>query len=62
MHEEIIPLESFKYHFNDFYKSHGIGISIINWIEQWLTDRRQKGFSDVAFLTSETHVGREKKG
>ena len=21
-------------------KSHGIGISIINWIEQWLTDRR----------------------
>ena len=23
-------------------KSHGIGISIINWIEQWLTDRRQK--------------------
>ena len=22
-------------------KSHGIGISIINWIEQWLTDRRQ---------------------
>ena len=23
-------------------KSHGIGISIINWIEQWLSDRRQK--------------------
>ena len=22
-------------------KFHGIGISIINWIEQWLTDRRQ---------------------
>ena len=22
-------------------KSHGIGISIIHWIEQWLTDRRQ---------------------
>ena len=22
-------------------KSHGMGISIINWIEQWLTDRRQ---------------------
>ena len=22
-------------------KSHGIGISKINWIEQWLTDRRQ---------------------
>ena len=21
--------------------SHGIGISIINWIEQWFTDRRQ---------------------
>ena len=21
-------------------KSHGIGIRIINWIEQWLTDRR----------------------
>ena len=23
-------------------KSNGIGISIINWIEQWLTDRRQR--------------------
>ena len=23
-------------------KSHGIGISKINWIEQWLTDRRQR--------------------
>ena len=23
-------------------KSHGIGISIINWIEQWITDRRQR--------------------
>ena len=23
-------------------KSHGIGISIINWIVQWLTDRRQR--------------------
>ena len=23
-------------------KSHGIGISVINWIEQWLTDRRQR--------------------
>ena len=23
-------------------KSHGIGISIISWIEQWLTDRRQR--------------------
>ena len=23
-------------------KSHGIGISIINWIEQWLTGRRQR--------------------
>ena len=23
-------------------KSHGIGISIIKWIEQWLTDRRQR--------------------
>ena len=22
-------------------KSHGIGISIINWIEQWLTDRTE---------------------
>ena len=22
-------------------KSHGMGISMINWIEQWLTDRRQ---------------------
>ena len=24
-------------------KSHGMGNSIINWIEQWLTDRRQSG-------------------
>ena len=23
-------------------KSHGIGISIINWIEQWHSDRRQR--------------------
>ena len=23
-------------------KSHGMGISIINWIEQWLTDRKQR--------------------
>ncbi len=23
-------------------KSHGIGNSIINWIEQWLTDKRQR--------------------
>ena len=23
-------------------KSHGIGISIINWIDQWFTDRRQR--------------------
>ena len=23
-------------------KPHGIGISIIHWIEQWLTDRRQR--------------------
>ena len=23
-------------------KSHGIGNSIINWIEHWLTDRRQR--------------------
>ena len=23
-------------------KSHGVGDSIINWIEQWLTDRRQR--------------------
>ena len=23
-------------------KSHGMGNSIINWIEQWLTDRRQR--------------------
>ena len=23
-------------------KSHGMGSSIINWIEQWLTDRRQR--------------------
>ena len=25
-------------------KSHGMGNSIINWIEQWLTDRRQRVF------------------
>ena len=25
-----------------FIKSHGMGNSIINWIEQWLTDRRQR--------------------
>ena len=23
-------------------KSHGMGNSIVNWIEQWLTDRRQR--------------------
>ena len=23
-------------------KSHGVGNSIINWIEQWLTNRRQR--------------------
>ena len=23
-------------------KSHGMGNCIINWIEQWLTDRRQR--------------------
>ena len=23
-------------------KSHGMGNNIINWIEQWLTDRRQR--------------------
>ena len=23
-------------------KSHGVGNSIINWVEQWLTDRRQR--------------------
>ena len=23
-------------------KSHGMGHSIINWVEQWLTDRRQR--------------------
>ena len=23
-------------------KSHGIGNSTVNWIEQWLTDRRQR--------------------
>ena len=27
-------------------KSHGTGISIINWIEQWLTDRRQRAVVD----------------
>ena len=24
------------------FKSHGMGNSIINWIEQWLTDRNQR--------------------
>ena len=28
-------------------KSHGTGISIINWIEQWLSDRRQSVVVDV---------------
>ena len=27
-------------------KSHGMGNSIINWIEQWLTDRRQRVVED----------------
>ena len=27
-------------------KSHGMGNSIINWIEQWLTDRRQTAVVD----------------
>ena len=27
-------------------KSHGMGNSIINWIEQWLTDRRQRRVVD----------------
>ena len=27
-------------------KSHGIGISIINWTEQWLTDSRQSVVAD----------------
>ena len=27
-------------------KSHGMGISIINWIEQWLTGRRQRVVAD----------------
>ena len=27
-------------------KSNGIGISIINWMEQWLSDRRQIGVVD----------------
>ena len=27
-------------------KSHGMGNSIINWIEQWLTDRRQRVVAD----------------
>ena len=29
-------------HIKDYYlKAHGVGEGIINWIEQWLTDRRQ---------------------
>ena len=31
-------------------KSHGMGNSIINWIEQWLTDRRQRVVVDGEFL------------
>ena len=27
-------------------KSHGMGNSIVNWIEQWLTDRRQRVVMD----------------
>ena len=30
-------------------KSHGMGNSIINWIEQWLTDRRQRVVVDGEF-------------
>ena len=30
-------------------KSHGMGNSIINWIEQWLTDRRQRVVIDGEF-------------
>ena len=28
-------------------KSHGIGISIIHWIDKWLSDRRQRVVVDV---------------
>ena len=28
------------------YSSHGMGNSIINWAEQWLTDRRQRVVED----------------
>ena len=31
-------------------KSHGIGISIINWIEQWLSDTRQRVVVDGEVL------------
>ena len=31
-------------------KSHGIGISIINWIEQWLSDRRQRVVDGIGIL------------
>ena len=35
-------------------KSHGMGKGIINWIEQWLTDRRQRAIvhADVSFWRS----------
>ena len=30
-------------------KAHGIGNGIIDWIEQWLTDRRQRIVVDILF-------------
>ena len=30
------------YYLNYYLKAHGIGGGIIDWIEQWLTDRKQR--------------------
>ena len=32
------------------FKAHGIGDSIIDWIEQWLTDRRQRVVVEIGKL------------
>ena len=38
----IVVLMNIVYNCFSIIRDYGIGISIINWIEQWLTDRRQR--------------------
>ena len=38
-------------------KSHGMGNSIINWIEQWLTGRRQRVVVDGEVSSLATRIG-----